>query len=165
MLGSPVKILSELHMINAGAFWELHDISVETKGNRANCIQLNAYGQDILRVFDAEGTPLPFLCDVSKDLPKHWKNLSSQMMEHANKVLLPAKQRAPILLSLSSSILKESILPCCKETLHRSSAVESHRRCGLCRKAIILCPRRDYQQSDDVHRSRHQAHERQCPAR
>ena len=40
---------------SAGAFWELHDISVEAKGNRANCVQLNAYGQDILRVFDAEG--------------------------------------------------------------------------------------------------------------
>lgn len=115
-------------MINAGAFWELHDISVETKGNRANCIQLNAYGQDILRVFDAEGTPLPFLCDVSKDIHKHWIYLSSQIMEHANKVLLPAKQRAPILTSLSSPISVESILPCCKGTLYCSSAVKSYCR-------------------------------------
>ena len=38
-----------------GALWELHDLVQSAKGNWANCQQLDAYGQDILRVFDAEG--------------------------------------------------------------------------------------------------------------
>ena len=39
----------------AGTLWELHDLVVHAKGNRGNCLQLDAYGQDMLRVFDAEG--------------------------------------------------------------------------------------------------------------
>ena len=33
----------------------MHDLSLQAKGNLHNCIQLNAYGEDILRAFDAEG--------------------------------------------------------------------------------------------------------------
>ena len=39
----------------AGTLWELHDLVGNAKGNSGNCLQLDAYGQDILRVFDAEG--------------------------------------------------------------------------------------------------------------
>ena len=38
-----------------GALWEGHDMVKMAYGNHANCLQLDSYGQDILRVFDAEG--------------------------------------------------------------------------------------------------------------
>ena len=39
----------------AGALWESHDLVRTAFGNRANCLQLDLYSQDVLRVFDAEG--------------------------------------------------------------------------------------------------------------
>ena len=45
----------------AGALWEGHDLVRQALGNRTNCLQLGAYGQDILRVFDAEGEEVLFL--------------------------------------------------------------------------------------------------------
>ncbi|KAK9810553.1 hypothetical protein WJX73_000223 [Symbiochloris irregularis] len=44
-----------------GALWEGHDLVQQALGNRINCSQLGAYGQDILRVFDAEGKRLAFI--------------------------------------------------------------------------------------------------------
>lgn len=56
ILGSQ-DCLADSLAFHAGALWELHDLVSTAKGNRANCLQLDSYGQDILRVFDAEGFP------------------------------------------------------------------------------------------------------------
>lgn len=39
----------------ADAVWGVHDSARGAKGNRALCGELDAYLQDTLRVFDAEG--------------------------------------------------------------------------------------------------------------
>lgn len=38
-----------------GALWDLHDAAVNAKGNRSNVQQLDAFGQDILRMFEFRG--------------------------------------------------------------------------------------------------------------
>ena len=42
-------------MLWADALWGVHDLAQSAQGNRALCMELDAYVQDILRVFDAEG--------------------------------------------------------------------------------------------------------------
>lgn len=38
-----------------GALWDLHDAAGNAKGNRANVAQLDAFGQDVLRMFEFRG--------------------------------------------------------------------------------------------------------------
>ena len=40
---------------HADALWSVHDLAQGAKGNQALCAELDAYLQDIVRVFDAEG--------------------------------------------------------------------------------------------------------------
>lgn len=42
-------------MPGADALWGVHDLAQGAKGNHTLCMELDAYVQDILRVFDAEG--------------------------------------------------------------------------------------------------------------
>lgn len=40
---------------HADALWSVHELAQGAKGNQALCAELDAYLQDIVRVFDAEG--------------------------------------------------------------------------------------------------------------
>ncbi|KAK9820323.1 hypothetical protein WJX72_008971 [[Myrmecia] bisecta] len=44
-----------------GALWELHELAQGAKGNRANCLQISTFGEDIMRVFEAAGKRLAFI--------------------------------------------------------------------------------------------------------
>jgi hypothetical protein len=59
----------------------LRDLAQYAKGSRLNCIQLDAFGQDIMRAFDFHGAPrrhiirvvMPvfqqFLCPLTAEIP------------------------------------------------------------------------------------------------
>ncbi|KAK9838481.1 hypothetical protein WJX81_002091 [Elliptochloris bilobata] len=49
---------SPLVSLLVNALWGVHDLAQGAKGNHALCMELDAYMQDILRVFDAEGKRL-----------------------------------------------------------------------------------------------------------
>ncbi|KAK9821282.1 hypothetical protein WJX74_008620 [Apatococcus lobatus] len=44
-----------------GAVWDLSDMAPRAKANKANCQQLSAYTQDMLRIFELKGKQLAFL--------------------------------------------------------------------------------------------------------
>ena len=42
----------------AGAIWELHELAGKAKGQRANCLLLDAFLQDVMRALDNHGAAL-----------------------------------------------------------------------------------------------------------
>lgn len=58
---------------HAGAVWDLSDLAPRAKANKANCQQLSAYTQDMLRIFELKGLqylPLPLIIALTLALPE-----------------------------------------------------------------------------------------------
>ena len=45
-------------LIDAGAIWELHESAAKAQGQRANCLLLDSFMQDVMRTLDNQGRSL-----------------------------------------------------------------------------------------------------------